>query len=104
MLVSRVMQFRGLATSLRSEISREGSDIKSGILKILDAPAAVGIQRTGWETIIQSKAGTVRRKSNSNTTLRGKPQGQGTSLDSYSEFAVGSTQLRYIELYAIIAT
>jgi len=48
-----VVQFRGLAASLRSQSSREGFDIKSGNLKLLDAECAWGTRRESWESIIQ---------------------------------------------------
>lgn len=51
----RVVQFRGLAASLRNKMSREDCDIKIGNLKLLGLAGPVGIPGKGWERIIQLK-------------------------------------------------
>lgn len=54
----KVMQFRGLAASLRSEISREGCNVRNGKPNLPGAVGAWGTKRISWEHIIQLKPAT----------------------------------------------
>jgi len=46
-----VVQFRGLAASLRNKRSREGGDVKTDRLNLLGAVDAWGTKRISWEPL-----------------------------------------------------